>query len=166
MPGSLPSAGAILVLAATLAGPATALAQSTPAPNAPAPNTAAPATAPATPGATAPAQASPQPGAPQLVVASVKLNGGWRASKLIGAAVYDDQNHKIGSVDDLIMTGQNTVADAILSVGGFLGIGNKLIAVPFDQLRYDPASKDAKVVMQGASKDTLAAMPSFTYAND
>jgi hypothetical protein len=102
-------------------------------------------------------------GTPQFVVASVRLDGGWRASKFIGSTVYDDQNQKIGSVDDLVMSGKDKVAIAVVSVGGFLGIGNKLVAVPFDHLSYDPTSKDAKVVMTGASKDTLTSMPSFTY---
>ncbi len=99
-------------------------------------------------------------------MASVKLNGGWRASKFIGSAVYDDQNHKIGSVDDLVVSDKDRITVAILSVGGFLGMGNKLVAVKFDQLRYDPTAKDAKVVMPDATKDSLAAMPNFTYGND
>ncbi len=120
---------------------------------------------------TTPATTTPAPGTsaasgsatPQFVVASVRLDGGWRASKFIGSTVYDDQNQKIGSVDDLVMSGKDKVAVAVVSVGGFLGIGNKLVAVPFDHLSYDPTSKDAKIVMTGASKDTLTNMPSFTY---
>ena len=101
--------------------------------------------------------------APQLTTATVKLTGGWRASKLIGAAVYDDQNQKVGTVDDLIMAGTDKIGMAVLSVGGFIGIGSKLVVVPYDKLRYDPSAENAKVVMPGASKDTLNAMPAFTY---
>ncbi len=137
-----------------------------PAVTAPAPATVAPGTATET---ASPAAGSQQTGAtlgaPKLVVASVRLDGGWRASKFIGSAVYDDQNQKIGTVDDLVMTGKDKVAVAVLSVGGFLGLGNKLVAIPFDQLSYDPGSKDAKVVMPSANKDTLTKMPSFTYGN-
>jgi hypothetical protein len=53
-----------------------------------------------------------------LVVATVKLKDGLRASKLIGSAVFNDQNEKIGSIDDLILTRDNKVAMAIISVGG------------------------------------------------
>jgi uncharacterized protein YrrD len=52
------------------------------------------------------------------VVASVKLQGGSRVSKLIGSAVYNDQNEKVGSVDDLIMKDGNRIVMAVVSVGG------------------------------------------------
>lgn len=114
--------------------------------------------APAIPASPAPAQ----PGSPQLVTAAVRIAGGWRASKLIGCAVYDDQNRQVGTVDDLILSAQNKVVVAVVSVGGFLGIGSKLVAVPYEQLRYDPAT-GAKVVMPGATKDSLNGMPNFVY---
>ncbi len=114
---------------------------------------------PTIPASPAPAQA----GSPQLVVAAVRFDGGWRASKLIGAAVYDDQNQRVGSVDDLILSAQDKIAVAVVSVGGFLGIGSKLVAVPYGQLRYDPGGKDARVVMPGATKDSLNGMPNFVY---
>ncbi len=101
------------------------------------------------------------PGSPRLV-AAVRVDGGWRASKLIGAAVHDDQNRQVGTVDDLILSAQNKVAVAVVSVGGFLGIGSKLVAVPYDRLRHD-SGKDAKVVMPGATKDGLNAMPNFVH---
>jgi sporulation protein YlmC with PRC-barrel domain len=110
--------------------------------------------------------ASEQPGAPaapDLAVASVKLQGGLRASKVIGSAVYNDQNEKVGSVDDLIMKDDNRIVMAIVSVGGFLGIGNKLVAVPYDQLHVEMTKDATKIAMPGASKDSLIAMPTFTY---
>ena len=79
-----------------------------------------------------------------LKVATVKLEKGLRASKLIGTAVYNDQNTKIGSVDDLILTDEDKVVLAIISVGGFLGIGSKLVAIPYDQLHRD----NDKVILQ------------------
>ena len=59
---------------------------------------------PTAPSASAPLSA---PTTPNLTVASVKLQGGLRASKLIGSAVYNDQNEKVGSVDDLIIKDGN-----------------------------------------------------------
>lgn len=58
------------------------------------------------------------PTTPDLAVASVKLQGGSRVSKLIGSAVYNDQNEKVGSVDDLIMKDGNRIVMAVVSVGG------------------------------------------------
>jgi len=96
---------------------------------------------------------------PNLAVASVRLEGGVRASKLIGAAVYGDQNERVGSVDDLIMTEGDKITVAVIAVGGFLGMGSKLVAVQFDQLKRDADH----VTLPGATKDTLDAMPNFVY---
>ncbi len=96
---------------------------------------------------------------PNLAVASVRLENGVRASRLIGATVYSEQNERVGSVDDLVMTGDDKVTVAVISVGGFLGLGSKLVAVPFGQLKRDAD----RVVLPGASKDALNAMPNFVY---
>jgi sporulation protein YlmC with PRC-barrel domain len=98
-------------------------------------------------------------GNPNLAVASVKLENGMRLSKVIGSTVYADPNTSIGTVDDLIMTPDNQVAMAIVSVGGFLGIGSKLVAIPYDQLK----SEGGKAMLPGATKDSLNGMPNFTY---
>ncbi len=100
---------------------------------------------------------------PDLTVATVKLQGGSRISKLIGSAVYNDQNEKIGSLDDLIMKDGNRIVMGVVSVGGFLGMGNKLVAVPYDQLHLETDKDQTKITMPGASKDALNAMPTFTY---
>jgi len=115
------------------------------------------------PAATTPSNPSDAPTNPDLTVATVKLQGGLRISKLIGSAVYNDQNQKVGSVDDLIMKDGNRIVMAVVSVGGFLGIGNKLVAIPYDQLHLETNKDETKVAMPGASKDALNAMPTFTY---
>jgi len=66
----------------------------------------------------------------------------------------------IGTVDDLILTSEDKAVAAIIQVGGLLGAGGKLVAVPYHQLQMD---KDNKLLMAGANKDSLNAMPSFTY---
>ncbi|HTW27246.1 MAG TPA: PRC-barrel domain-containing protein [Acetobacteraceae bacterium] len=108
------------------------------------------------------APASPQ-GNPNLQVATVKLKGGWRASKVIGSAVYNDQNQEIGSVDDLIVGQQNRIEMAVIQVGGFLGIGGKLVAVPYHDLQMVPTKDGRRLMMPGATKDALKRMPAFTY---
>ena len=52
-------------------------------------------------------------------------------------------------------------ATAIISVGGFLGMGAKLVSVPFDQLKIE----NDKVVMPGATKASLEGMPEYRYTN-
>ncbi len=114
-----------------------------------------------------PATTSPEPSGmpknPDLAVATVKAQGGSRVSKLIGSAVYNDQNEKIGSLDDLIMKDSNRIVMGVVSVGGVLGMGNKLVAVPFDELHLEADKDQTKITMPGASKDLLNAMPTFTY---
>lgn len=85
---------------------------------------------------------------------------GERASKLIGAPVYNDQDERVGTIDDLIVSLDRKVTYAVVSVGGFLGIGKRLVAIPVEQLR---TGKD-KVVLPGATKEALKALPEFQYA--
>jgi hypothetical protein len=119
--------------------------------------------APKEPAATTSSNPSGAPTSPDLTVASVKLQGGFRISKLIGSAVYNDQNEKIGSLDDLITKDGNQIIMAVVSVGGFLGMGNKLVAVPYDKLHLEMNKDQTKVTMPNASKEALNAMPNFTY---
>jgi len=69
-------------------------------------------------------------GAPQSVVtAKVDLQSlatGYRTSKVVGAAVYNEANEKVGVIDDLIVTPSERVPYAVLSVGGFLGDGHQI----------------------------------------
>jgi sporulation protein YlmC with PRC-barrel domain len=83
-----------------------------------------------------------------------------RASKLVGASVYDSQGHSIGSVDNVLLGDADHKAGmAVISVGGFLGVDAKLVSVPFDQLKI----QDNKVVMPGATKASLESMPDYAY---
>lgn len=85
---------------------------------------------------------------------------GWRSTKLVGMDVYDNADKKIGSIDDLIITRDERVPVAVLSVGGFLGIGAKLVAVPFRDLRL---VGDDKLTLPGATMESLKALPEFAY---
>jgi hypothetical protein len=107
-----------------------------------------------------PAFAQTTAGDPNLSIASVKMDNGVRATKIIGSAVYSDPNTQIATVNDLVMTPDDKVAIAVLSVGGVLGVGGKLVAVPFPQLKQD----GGKTMLPGATKDTLNAMPDFTFS--
>src|SRR5690554_6410599 len=62
------------------------------------------------------------------------MASGHRVSKLIARNVVNESNETIGSIDDLSLTEDNRV-HAIVSVGGFFGMGERLVAVPLDQLQ-------------------------------
>lgn len=84
-----------------------------------------------------------------------------RASKLIGSSVYNDQKEKIGSIDELLVDQHHAVISAVLSVGGFLGLGSKMVKVPYNELRV----VGDEIVMSGATKDQLNQMPSYKFAS-
>jgi hypothetical protein len=86
---------------------------------------------------------------------------GWSAKKkILGKAVYNDKNEKIGVVDDLIITPDKSVSYAIIGAGGFLGMGKHDVAIPVGQFKEDKG----RIVLAGATKDALKAMPKFVYA--
>ena len=84
---------------------------------------------------------------------------GYRATKVVGSAVLDEAGAKIGTVDDLIITPADQVPFVILSVGGFLGMGEKHIAV----LASAVDVVDGKIVLKGATKASLSALPAYIY---
>ena len=62
--------------------------------------------------------------------------GEWRTSKVIGIGVYNEANEKIGDIEDIIIDKSGKVAKVILGVGGFLGLGERFVAVPMDELKW------------------------------
>ena len=106
-------------------------------------------------------------GAPQAVTEKrtdvVQLASGYRASKLTGVSVYNRNKDSIGTLDDLIVApGAERTTYAILSVGGFLGMGKHLVAVPFNDLQIE----NRRVVLPDATKQSLETLPEFKYAPD
>jgi sporulation protein YlmC with PRC-barrel domain len=106
-------------------------------------------------------------GAPQAVTEKrtdvVQLGSGYRASKLHGASVYNRNKDELGTIDDLIVApGGDHSAYAVLSVGGFLGMGKHLVAVPFAELQID----NRQVILPDATKKSLEELPEFKYAPD
>ena len=64
------------------------------------------------------------------------FHGDWRASKVVGLNVYNDNNQSIGSINDLLMDKSGNIKAAVISVGGFLGVGEHLVAVPFEKVKF------------------------------
>jgi sporulation protein YlmC with PRC-barrel domain len=69
-------------------------------------------------------------------VASPSVQGDWRASKVVGLNVYNDNNQNVGSINDLLMDKTGNIKTAVLSVGGLLGVGSQLVAIPFDKIKF------------------------------
>src|SRR5437899_6574057 len=75
------------------------------------------------------------------------FKGDWRASKLVGLSVYNDKNESIGSIIDLLTDKSGSIKAAVIGVGGFLGVGSHLVAVPFEKIKF----VDEPVAYTGAS---------------
>lgn len=102
-------------------------------------------------------------GAPQTVTLTMidpaSLATGYRTSKVVGSTVVNEANETIGTIDDLIVTPSDKVPFAVLSVGGFLGLGAKYVVVSYNSLQV----KNSQMVLPGATKDSLKALPAFKY---
>jgi hypothetical protein len=87
---------------------------------------------------------------------------GYRVSKVIGSTVVNDANETVGTIDDLIVTPGEKVPFAVLSVGGFLGLGTRYVVDPYNSLQV----KDkVHMLLAGVTKDSLTALPDFKYAS-
>lgn len=101
------------------------------------------------------------PGAPVTTAAPVAnpskemLNGWSVKNNLIGKNVYNEQDEKIGDIRDLVLDSKGTASHYVIGVGGFLGMGEHDVAIPFNQLQ---PSND-RFMLQGYSKDRLKELP-------
>jgi PRC-barrel domain len=89
-----------------------------------------------------------------------KLSAGYRSSKVVGSTVVNDADETIGKIDDLLVSRDGKQPYAVLSIGGFLGMGSRLVVVPYDTLKFS----DNKVILPGGTKEGLKLLPEFKYA--
>ena len=139
---------------------------------------------------------TPAPAADQRAnTAMIKHSGEWRASKFIGLDIYNQQNEKIGDVNEILIDQNGRVTGYVIGVGGFLGMGEHDVLVKPDQIKLvnesvkrtdapRPAATDARNApvdrraertpdekwypdhaVMNATKDQLKALPEFKYSN-
>ncbi|MBR0652782.1 PRC-barrel domain containing protein [Roseomonas terrae] len=84
-----------------------------------------------------------------------------RASQIIGANIINEENRNVGEVHDLMVDAAGGATIAVLSVGGFLGMGERYIAIPLSDLRWN--GERERWMLPGATVDSLKARPAFTY---
>ena len=105
-------------------------------------------------------------GVPQTVAITKvdvqKVAAGYRALKVIGSSVVNDENQTIGKIDDLLVTRDGKEPYAVLSVGGFLGMGIRMVVIRYDSLKF----ADNKIVLPGGTKDGLKMLPAFQYSKE
>ena len=64
------------------------------------------------------------------------FQGNWRASKMVGLSVYNDKNESIGSINDMLADKDGKIKAVVIGVGGFLGVGEHLVAIPFEKVKF------------------------------
>jgi sporulation protein YlmC with PRC-barrel domain len=103
-----------------------------------------------TPPASSPPAASASTGVQQ------NLKGNWRASKLVGLAVYNESNEKLGDISEILVDNSGKINAVVIGVGGFLGVGQHDIAVSFDKLKW------VNEPIRSASADRAPAAPGMS----
>jgi sporulation protein YlmC with PRC-barrel domain len=96
-------------------------------------------TTPATESTTAPAATaapSTDPAVAPVTASDSSYNGNWRASKVVGLSVYNANNESLGSINDLLTDQSGNIKAVVVGVGGFLGVGEHLVAVPYDKIKF------------------------------
>ncbi len=111
------------------------------------------------------ATATPAAGVIPLGVTVIEMRAvvaGWSAKKdILGKHVQNDRKEDLGTIQDIIITQKDEAAFAIIGVGGFLGIAERLVAIPTRQLKIE----DGHFLLAGATKEALTQMPPFIYSH-
>jgi sporulation protein YlmC with PRC-barrel domain len=95
---------------------------------------------------------------------NTSYQGDWRASKVVGLNVYNNNNESIGSINDLLMDKSGNIKGVVIGVGGFLGVGEHLVAVAFDQIKFvnEPVAYTGASSSSGKSTTTTGASSTNT----
>lgn len=111
-------------------------------------------------------KAAPSATTSTSTTASTTASGQWRTSKMDGLKVYNEANENIGTINDLLMDKNGDIKIAVIGVGGFLGMGEHLVAVPYEKLKFvneavaytgtgaNPGAKPAASTTTGAATGT------------
>ena len=92
--------------------------------------------------------------------------GQWRATRLDGLDVYNPNNEKIGDVSELIIDRQGKIEAVVIGVGGFLGIGEHLVAVPFDKVQWVDQPRAVSSTAPGGAPATGSSAPAPAAGTD
>ena len=120
--------------------------------------TAALAQSPTTPTTTAP------PAATNTAPAADTMShqGQWRASKVVGLKIYNDSNESLGSVNDLLLDKEGKITAAVIGVGGFLGMGEHYVAVPFEKIKWVDTPVPSTTASNSGGSSGMTGRPAST----
>jgi sporulation protein YlmC with PRC-barrel domain len=85
----------------------------------------------------------------------------WLARVFIGQAVHNAAGETVGDINDLVFNRKGQISTVVIGVGGFLSMGEKSVAVPFDALTFNVGKNGERVIVVALSKETLVKAPEF-----
>ena len=94
-----------------------------------------------------------------VLTPALNMSRDWRASKLIGSSVTNMQDQSVGTIDDVVLDNDGKIVSVLVSVGGFLGLGEKRVAVAFKELLISRAEDGDPIVKVTLSKQSLETAP-------
>jgi sporulation protein YlmC with PRC-barrel domain len=86
----------------------------------------------------------------------------WLADMFIGQSVRNPAGETLGEVEDLLFDRKGQISTAIIGVGGFLGMGEKKVGIPYGMLTFDAGKTGERVIVLALGKADLANAPAFT----
>jgi hypothetical protein len=113
----------------------------------------------------APPPATPEAG-PTVQFLNDQKSSDWMATELIGASVVNANNETIGDINDLVTDQGGKITGVLIGAGGFLGIGEKDVAVRFEDLKIARDEDNDLNIMTNLTKDQLASAPDFRTLNE
>ena len=111
--------------------------------------------------------ASPRtaPGGGERSFITQQNDGTWRTSKLIGLGVYNEQNERVGDINEVLLDRDGRAQAVVIGVGGFLGLGERNVAVRFDELKWSTSPPSTARADAAADNPTGATAPTAGLGN-
>src|SRR5262245_34165085 len=141
------------------AAPPAQSSEAMPAPTEPGSDAAAPTQSSQAPQPTAAPKSAEASGSPQFL--AKQASDDWLASKLIGQTVYNAQDEIVGDINDLVSDRNGKIVAALVGSGGFLGIGQKDVALRFEDMKLARDENDNVKIIADVNKEVLAAAPDY-----
>lgn len=103
-----------------------------------------------------------QTSAPAQSLSNSQIGGLWRASKLDGVNIYNNNNDKIGAIDDVLIDHAGKSMAVVVDVGGFLGMGTHRVALRFEDVKFSDLPRNASASTNASDRPAVAISTSAT----
>jgi hypothetical protein len=98
---------------------------------------------------------------PDAIYSTPTSSAHWRSSDIVGKPLYSENNERIGEIEEILFSSDGRVTAAIVSVGGFLGMGERKVALTFAAIRMSKDSNGNHRMLITVDRDALRAAPEY-----